>query len=201
MKPAAYVVTLVANPEESALSDALIARAAQVLPGFAGSQWLAPGVAADLFYDGEADARGLVTPLVAAERDRRDRPGDRHARQAPAGRRHGFDPDRPGVHRRTRRFCRRRGLCRRDHRARHAGRDRLRGGAARARGAARRPAGKRDRRGAGNAHHADVRRAHFGAHHAARAAAMWRSSPAAFSNSPARSPSGSERASIAPTAC
>ncbi|HEY1941069.1 MAG TPA: phosphoserine phosphatase SerB [Roseiarcus sp.] len=68
MKSAAYVVTLVVNPEDSALSDALIARAAQVLPNFAGSQWLSPGVAADLFYDGEIDARGVVTPLVAAER-------------------------------------------------------------------------------------------------------------------------------------
>jgi phosphoserine phosphatase len=68
MKSAAYVVTLVANPEDSALSDALIARVAQVLPSFAGSRWLAPGVAADLFYDGEIDARGAVTPLVAAER-------------------------------------------------------------------------------------------------------------------------------------
>ncbi len=68
MKSAAYVVTLVANPEDSALSDALIARVAQVLPDFAGSRWLAPGAAADLFYDGEIDARGAVTPLVAAER-------------------------------------------------------------------------------------------------------------------------------------
>ena len=68
MKSAAYVVTLVANPEDSALSDALIARAAQALPGFAGSHWLNPGVAADLFYDGEIDARAAVTPIVAPER-------------------------------------------------------------------------------------------------------------------------------------
>ena len=57
MKSASYVVTLVANPEDATLSDALIARVAQVLPGFVGSRWLAPGVAADLFYDGEIDAR------------------------------------------------------------------------------------------------------------------------------------------------
>ncbi len=68
MQSAAYVVTLVGNPEELALSDALIARVAQVLPGFAGSRWLAKGVAADLFHDGAIDARGAVTPLVAGER-------------------------------------------------------------------------------------------------------------------------------------
>ena len=68
MKSAAYVVTLVANPEDSALSDALIDRAAQALPAFAGSRWLNPGVAADLFYDGEIDARAAVTPIVAPER-------------------------------------------------------------------------------------------------------------------------------------
>jgi phosphoserine phosphatase len=68
MTSAAYVVTLVANPEDSALSDALIARAAQALPGFAGSRWLNPGVAADLFHDGGIDALAAVTPVVAAER-------------------------------------------------------------------------------------------------------------------------------------
>ncbi len=68
MKSAAYVVTLVANPEDSALSDALIARAAQALPEFAGSRWLNPGIAADLFYDGEIDGRAAVTPIVASER-------------------------------------------------------------------------------------------------------------------------------------
>jgi len=68
MKSASYVVTLVANPEDATLSDALIARVAQVLPGFVGSRWLAPGVAADLFYDGEIDARAAVAPLAAPER-------------------------------------------------------------------------------------------------------------------------------------
>ncbi len=67
MKSAAFVVTLVANPRDLALSDALIARAAQALPGFVGSRWLDRGVAADLFYEGESDARAALMPLAAAE--------------------------------------------------------------------------------------------------------------------------------------
>ena len=67
MKSAANVATLVANPRGSALSDALIARAARALPGFVASRWLDPGVAADLFYDGEADARGALIALAAPE--------------------------------------------------------------------------------------------------------------------------------------
>jgi phosphoserine phosphatase len=53
-----FVATLVANPRNPALSDALIARAAQALPGFASTQWLDPGVAADLFF--EADDSALL---------------------------------------------------------------------------------------------------------------------------------------------
>jgi phosphoserine phosphatase len=68
MKPAAFVVTLVANPSNAALSDALIDRAAQVLPGFAGSRWLAPGIAADLFHEGEGAAPSALTALAASER-------------------------------------------------------------------------------------------------------------------------------------
>jgi phosphoserine phosphatase len=67
MKSAANVATLVANPLDGALSDALIARAAQALPGFVASRWLDPGVAADLFYDGEADARAALAPLAISE--------------------------------------------------------------------------------------------------------------------------------------
>ncbi len=51
-------------------------------------------------------------------------------------RRHGFDHDRPGMHRRTGRRGRPQGPCRRDHRALDERRDRLRAGAARARRAA-----------------------------------------------------------------
>ena len=43
MTSAAFVATLVAEPQEAALSDAVIARAAQALPGFAGSRWLQIG--------------------------------------------------------------------------------------------------------------------------------------------------------------
>jgi phosphoserine phosphatase len=68
MKPAAFVVTLVANPSDAALSDALIARAAQVLPGFAGSRWLASGVAADLFHEGEGAASAALAAFAASER-------------------------------------------------------------------------------------------------------------------------------------
>ena len=67
MKSAAYVATLVANPRDCALSDALIARAAQALPGFVASRWLDPGVAADLYYDGQADARVALMQLGAPE--------------------------------------------------------------------------------------------------------------------------------------
>jgi phosphoserine phosphatase len=60
---AAFVATLVAEPQEAALSDAVIARAAQALPGFAGSRWLQHGVAADLFFAG-GDGRAALQPLA-----------------------------------------------------------------------------------------------------------------------------------------
>jgi phosphoserine phosphatase len=56
MPPRSFVATLIADPLHSALSDAWIARAAQELPGFASAQWLDPGVAADLFFDGDESA-------------------------------------------------------------------------------------------------------------------------------------------------
>jgi phosphoserine phosphatase len=55
-----FVATLVANPQQFAFSDALIARAAQALPGFAATRWLDPEVAADLFFTGEDSALGLA---------------------------------------------------------------------------------------------------------------------------------------------
>ncbi len=64
MKSAANVATLVANPLDGALSDALTARGAQALPGFVASRWLERSVAVDLFYDGEADARAALAPLL-----------------------------------------------------------------------------------------------------------------------------------------
>ncbi len=66
------VATLVASLPHSALSDASIARAAQALPGFSAAQWLEPGVAADLFFEGDdaalALARRALLAAVAGER-------------------------------------------------------------------------------------------------------------------------------------
>ena len=92
-------------------------------------------------------------------------PVGRPAQEAFSGR-HGFHHDRPGMHRRTGRFRRAEGACRRDHRTRDARRDRVRAGAARARRAAEGPAGQRGRRGAGKAHHADAGRPRTGHDHA-----------------------------------
>ena len=55
-----FVATLIADPIRSALSDALIARAAQALPGFAATRWLEPGIAADLFFQGDDAALSLA---------------------------------------------------------------------------------------------------------------------------------------------
>jgi phosphoserine phosphatase len=60
MPPHTLVATLVANPLNAALSDALIARAAQALPNFAGAEWLDEGVAADLFFLGDDSALALA---------------------------------------------------------------------------------------------------------------------------------------------
>ncbi|MGD0719500.1 MAG: phosphoserine phosphatase SerB [Roseiarcus sp.] len=65
------VATLVADPAVSSLSDAVIARAAQALPGFSGARWLEPGVAADLLFEGDdpalARARAALGGALAGE--------------------------------------------------------------------------------------------------------------------------------------
>lgn len=48
MNEAPFVVTLVSNPTEPALTGAALARARQALPGAGAERWLAPGVAADI---------------------------------------------------------------------------------------------------------------------------------------------------------
>ena len=53
MPSAPLVATLVVDPQRPTLSDAFLARAAQALPGSVETRWLAPGVAADLFFGGE----------------------------------------------------------------------------------------------------------------------------------------------------
>ena len=65
MPPPAFVATLVVDPARPTLSDAFLARAAQALPGHVDQRWLDPGIAADLYFDGEADARALLAPLAA----------------------------------------------------------------------------------------------------------------------------------------
>jgi phosphoserine phosphatase len=59
---------LIANPEETPLSDAAIARAAQGAPGYAGFAWLAAGVAVDLFFEAPAGAtRDALTLALGDE--------------------------------------------------------------------------------------------------------------------------------------
>ncbi len=60
------VATLVADPNRSALSDALIARAAQALPGSAVTRWLEPGIAADLFFEGDDSGLALAGTRLRA---------------------------------------------------------------------------------------------------------------------------------------
>ena len=55
----AYVATLVANPAETELSDAAIARVTQGLAGNVETRWLAPGEAVDLIFVGPAAAPEL----------------------------------------------------------------------------------------------------------------------------------------------
>jgi phosphoserine phosphatase len=64
MKSAGFVATLIAAPQQAALSDAVIVRAAQALSGFVGVDWLEPGVAADLYFAG-GDGRAALAPLAA----------------------------------------------------------------------------------------------------------------------------------------
>ncbi|MCP8937209.1 phosphoserine phosphatase SerB [Alsobacter sp. SYSU M60028] len=61
------VATLVSSPARPALTDALLARAAQVLPRAGAPAWLAPGVAADLpFGEVDGDPRALSDLVRAA---------------------------------------------------------------------------------------------------------------------------------------
>ena len=68
MPSPAFVATLVVDAAQSKLSDAFLARAAQVLPGFSGSRWLDPSVALDLFFDGDAAASQRLAQLAAKDR-------------------------------------------------------------------------------------------------------------------------------------
>ena len=121
---------------------------------------LASGIAADLIVPRpgatKAVRRACGSLRRPAGRRRRAAAGD--PAQAPVPGRHGFHHDRAGMHRRAGRLCRAEGGGLRDHRARHARRDRLRAGLARAGGAAQGPAGRRRRRDHRRAHHADAGR-------------------------------------------
>ena len=61
----AFVATLVAAP--GALTDAAVARVAQVLPASAGKHWLEPGEAVDLLLDAGAEVDPKVLNAAAAE--------------------------------------------------------------------------------------------------------------------------------------
>jgi phosphoserine phosphatase len=63
-----HVATLVSNPNQPALTDALLASAAAALPGAAAPHWLNAGVAADLFFtlSRGADNRALADAVRAA---------------------------------------------------------------------------------------------------------------------------------------
>jgi phosphoserine phosphatase len=71
MPPRPLVATLIANPQRATLSDALIARAAQALSPAASAQWLDPGVAADVLFEGDDDellsARARLPTLLASD--------------------------------------------------------------------------------------------------------------------------------------
>jgi phosphoserine phosphatase len=63
-----HVATLVSNPNQPALTEALLAKAAAALPGASAPRWLNAGVAADLFFtlSRGADNRALADAVRAA---------------------------------------------------------------------------------------------------------------------------------------
>jgi phosphoserine phosphatase len=62
-----FVATLVANPLHFALSDALIARAAQALRDIESWRWLDQNVAADLFFSGDENGLSMARDRLRAE--------------------------------------------------------------------------------------------------------------------------------------
>ena len=133
------VATLIANPSRPVLTDEIVAMAAASLGQETERSVLARGIAADLVVSGPAETKAVEARL----RDGAGRPAHRHRRaaagdpaQAPVPGGYGFHHDRPGMHRRAGGLCRAEEGSLRDHRTRHARRDRLRAGFARARGAA-----------------------------------------------------------------
>jgi phosphoserine phosphatase len=62
-----FVATLVANPLHFALSDALIARAAQALRDIESWRWLDQNVAADLFFSGDENGLSMARERLRAE--------------------------------------------------------------------------------------------------------------------------------------
>ena len=138
--------------------------------------------------------RWPATPSTSSSSD-----AARTAQEDP-DRRHGFDHDRPGMHRRTGRRGRAEGPRRRDHRALDERRDRLRAGAARTRGAAEGPRRRRHRPHHRQPPDAGLRRPRAGAHHARATAPGRRWSPAASRLHRAASPRCSASTRTAPTA-
>ena len=62
-----FVATLVAPAHTANLSDALVRRAAQAIPGVLSTTMIEPGIAADIVYQGGPEARGALEALLARE--------------------------------------------------------------------------------------------------------------------------------------
>ena len=103
------VVVLIAAPGSRAIDDRSLATSVGLMHGAHGRNGCIEGEALELAVP-PMFGRGMRRDRRARRRssDRRRRPAGREPPQAPAGRRHGFDHDRPGMHRRAGRACRRR---------------------------------------------------------------------------------------------
>jgi phosphoserine phosphatase len=71
------IVSLISNPERPAVDAALLARISAVLPKSEPPVWLAPGIAADIAFQGHADLAGVArTALEGAPVDLNILPAD-----------------------------------------------------------------------------------------------------------------------------
>src|ERR1700730_15828725 len=100
-----HVATLVCDPAFPVLTKDMLRRASEALRWSAVPRWLDPWIAADIAFDpGPAAGARAVADRVRSALDNApvDVVGARAAQEALAGR-YGFDNDRPGMYRRTRR--------------------------------------------------------------------------------------------------
>ena len=145
-----YVATLISNPADPALDDAVIDLRAPLLPRRLQPNGLRPASPPTSPYDGAGISRDRGRATACRAR----RPPDRRGGAAAGRRRKKLfvaDMDSTMIGQECidelADFRRAQGACLRHHRTRHARRDRVRAGAARTRGAAEGPAGHRGRRG------------------------------------------------------